>query len=184
MVSTLAEDNVNFRASWYQEIPTKLVLRRTKVGTAAGKSSHRGAQKYERMPTNQGETAGARDGFCRGSREFLPGKLELRGRCQIWQRPLPSLVAGAAKSVIGRCYPFFVFDYLQKADSRSLGKGSANRAKNQINQRFFEFFPRCSLPSTNVKGTKIIAEIQIFSQRLITEFFFRSVHHTNDLIEN
>ena len=150
----------------------------------AGKSSHRGAQKYERMPSSQGETAGVRGGFCRGSREFDTGKLELRGRQKQFGRPSQYLRSGAQISWGGRANPFFVFDYLQKSDSRSLCKGSANRAKNQINQRFFEFFPRCSLPSTNVKGTKIIAEIQIFSQRLITEFFFRSVHHTNDLIEN
>ena len=69
-----------------------------------------------------GETAGVRGRFCRGSREFLPGKLELRGRCQIWQRPLPSLVAGAAKSVIGRGHPFLLFDYLQSGDSDSFAK--------------------------------------------------------------
>jgi hypothetical protein len=55
IVSTFIEDNVWFRAPWYQEMPTKLVLRRTKVDTAAGKSSHSEAQKYERMPTSQGE---------------------------------------------------------------------------------------------------------------------------------
>jgi len=42
------------------------------------------AQKFERMPTSLGETAGVRGGFCRGSREFLPGKRGLwvgeRGR--------------------------------------------------------------------------------------------------------
>ena len=112
MVSTFIEDNVNFRASWYQEMPMKLVLRRTKVGTAAGKSSHRGAQKYERMPTNQGETAGARGGFCRGSREFDTGKLELRGRQKQFGRPSQYLRSGAQISWSGRANPFFVFDYL------------------------------------------------------------------------
>ncbi len=64
-------------------------------------------------------------------------------------------ISGVKIVYLGRVNPFYVSDYPQKADSRSFGK-----------------------------GTKIIAEIQIFSQRLITEFFFRSVHHTNDLIEN
>ena len=117
MVSTFIEDNVNFRASWYQEMPMKLVLRRTKVGTAAGKSSHRGAQKYERMPTNQGETAGARGGFCRGSREFDTGKLELRGRQKQFGRPSQYLRSGAQISWGGRANPFFVFDYLQTNDN-------------------------------------------------------------------
>ena len=40
------EDNVNFRAPQYQEMPMKLVAWRTKVDTAAGKSSHCWAQKY------------------------------------------------------------------------------------------------------------------------------------------
>ena len=47
MVSTFAEDNVNFRVPRYQEMPTKLVSWRTKVDTTAGKSPHCGASKCE-----------------------------------------------------------------------------------------------------------------------------------------
>ena len=89
------------------------------------------------MPTNQGETAGVRGGFCRGSREFLPGKLELRGRCQIWQRPLPSLVAGAAKSVIGRANPFLLFYYLKSVDSGSFAKVRKNERKTKLYEMNF-----------------------------------------------
>ena len=74
------------------------------------------------MAINLGKTAGVRGRFCRGKGEFDTGKLELRERCQIWQRPLPSLVAGAAKSVIGRANPFLLFYYLKSVDSGSFAK--------------------------------------------------------------
>jgi hypothetical protein len=74
------------------------------------------------MPINQGKNAGGRGRKVWGNGEFLPGKLEIRGRCHIWQRPLPDMVAGAVKSVIGRCCPFFDFERQQKADNNSFAK--------------------------------------------------------------
>ncbi len=103
-------------------MPMKLVLRRTKVDTAAGKSSHRGAQKYERMPSNQGETAGEKGTFCRGKGEFDTGKLELRGRAQLKARPCTLLSTGARDIEHGRANPFCVFNYPMNVDSHSLCK--------------------------------------------------------------
>ena len=69
-----------------------------------------------------GETAGVRGGFCRGTREFLPGKLELRGRQKQFGRPPQYLRSDAQISSVGRANPFFRFYYLKSVDSGSFAK--------------------------------------------------------------
>ena len=89
------------------------------------------------MPTNQGETAGARGGFCRGSREFDTGKLELRGRQKQFGRPSQYLRSGAQISWGGRANPFLLFYYLKSVDSGSFAKVRKNERKTKLYEMNF-----------------------------------------------